>query len=131
MIVSRALARLGGIATRAELLRAGCWPESLTMSINYGKSRRVRPGWYASNDTPAAVVRAVRVGGRLACLSALAYHRGDEDPDVLHILVPRGASGLRVRDEKVVVHWTRKPLDGTRHAVTEKFAEQQALACTR
>jgi hypothetical protein len=147
--IPKALESLGGFAHRHELVGMGCWPAMIDLSLYYRKILRVRQGQYASVGTPPAVLRALRVGGRLACVSALAYYergrapagRGRRDGgasgrgaggagDPLHVLVRRGASRLGIRaGEAVVVHWTRREVEGTRLVVSERAARAQAAWC--
>ncbi|MCU1422782.1 MAG: hypothetical protein JWN36_2433 [Microbacteriaceae bacterium] len=162
--VPEALELLGGFASRDELIGMRCWPETIDMALYYRKILRVRRGQYASLDTPPAILRALRVGGRLACVSALAFYAGREEtraaaeetgaaaeetraaaegaaaaaagPDAksgrddLHILVKQGASRLGVlADQSVVVHWTRRDVEGTRMVVSERVARAQAASC--
>jgi very-short-patch-repair endonuclease len=56
----------------------------------------VRRGWYAAPDTPDDLVTAVRVGGRLACVSAGA-HYGWATPERhgVHVCVAENAARLR------------------------------------
>jgi hypothetical protein len=114
----------------------------IDLSLYYRKILRVRQGQYASVGTPPAVLRALRVGGRLACVSALAYYEqggGSESGpgasdgakgDPLHVLVKHGASRLGIHArEPVVVHWTRREVEGTRLIVSERVARAQAVGC--
>jgi hypothetical protein len=100
---------------------------------------RIRHGIYALPDLPADILCAVTVGGRLGRASALAhYGLGDATP-LLHVTVERGAKWLRSPyDAKtpldpsrdgVVVHWTRRRLDGTRLVVSAAEAQPQAARC--
>lgn len=59
------------IRTRAKLLAMGMSSRDLTRAVAGGVLIRVRRGLYALPDTPTPVVHAVRIGGRLACLSVL------------------------------------------------------------
>ncbi|MGV8894939.1 MAG: hypothetical protein ACOH10_01595 [Rhodoglobus sp.] len=81
MKASEALERLGGYASRAELIAAGCWPEMVDMGLYYRQILRVRRGHYASIDTPMQVLKALRVGGTLACVSAVDYYEGHHRPE--------------------------------------------------
>ncbi|MBK4347599.1 type IV toxin-antitoxin system AbiEi family antitoxin domain-containing protein [Lacisediminihabitans changchengi] len=65
---------LGGVATAAELRERGHPAWELRMLLDYGRLVRVRKGWYATTSTPIELVRAWRVGGRLACVSAPGGH---------------------------------------------------------
>jgi hypothetical protein len=92
----------------------------------------VRRGWYALPGVPEDAIRAARVGGRLACVSALAHHNGGvtaaDQP--LHVAVVRASSRLRFYDAEVVVlHWSRQRLPGTRLAVSEEVARAQTARC--
>jgi hypothetical protein len=128
--IPKALESLGGFAHRHELVGMGCWPAMIDLSLYYRKILRVRQGQYASVGTPPAVLRALRVGGRLACVSALAYYERGRAGDPLHVLVRRGASRLGIRaGEAVVVHWTRREVEGTRLVVSERAARAQAAWC--
>ena len=66
--------RLGGVAWRRELIEAGSWDDIIDMSVSFGRLRRVRRGLYVLPDISEAAVIALRVGGRLACISSLAHH---------------------------------------------------------
>ncbi|MGX5697705.1 endonuclease domain-containing protein [Agromyces soli] len=59
----------------------------------------VRRGWYAADDAPSEIVRAVRVGGALTAASVVRLHGlwSSTDP-MLHVRVPRNASRLRGPD---------------------------------
>lgn len=57
--------------TRAELLAEGMSRRALTAAVRSGELIRARRGCYLPADAPDDVVRAVRVGGRLTCLSLL------------------------------------------------------------
>ncbi|TXN31526.1 type IV toxin-antitoxin system AbiEi family antitoxin domain-containing protein [Lacisediminihabitans profunda] len=132
---------LGGIARLSELASHGYSPEIIGMLVDYGRIIRVRKGWYAITDTDDALLRAWRVGGRLACVSALAHHGlGEPDPLALHVSVSRTASRLRTAhdyrerlaehpDPAIIVHWTRRPVLGDRRAVDAEFAREQAALC--
>lgn len=129
MKAPEALERLGGVATRAELLALGCNEWLIDLSLYYGRIRRVRVGQYALLDTPAPILRALSIGGRLACKSALAFHTGGEVEMPLHVLVPYGRSRLGPRSHDMIVHWTRRRVAGTRLVVSHETAERQAASC--
>ncbi|WP_281882120.1 type IV toxin-antitoxin system AbiEi family antitoxin domain-containing protein [Agromyces rhizosphaerae] len=89
---------LGGIATRRQLLDAGHSPGLLTMAVRAGVLRRVRRGHYASTSAERAAVVAVRVGGRLGCVSAAASLGMWAGSDAaVHIALPANAARLRTR----------------------------------
>ncbi|MES1169244.1 MAG: hypothetical protein ABUL47_01000 [Leifsonia sp.] len=128
-----------GIASRRELMVNGLDPGWVELAAWYGRHViRVRNGWFARAGERRDVVRAWRVGGRLTCVSAVAFHEGDEPGPVLHVEVPANAARLRDPDDRrrrlpadaaVVVHWTRHPGPGSRRAVTADHAEAVAAHC--
>lgn len=130
--------RLGGLASMGELLYLGHWRELIEIALRYRSLVRVRRGWYALPGEPESVMRAWRVGGRLACVSAVAYWRGNRPTAELHIEVPANAAHLRNPDDPqrklspadaVVVHWARHPQGGDSRAVSLRHAEEQSLRC--
>jgi hypothetical protein len=133
--------RSGGIASKRQLVAWGVDASWIDLAAWYGRHViRVRHGWFARSTEHPEVIRAWRVGGRLTCVSALAFHEGmdaDAGP-VLHVEVPGNACQLRDPDRSrdrlgsdaaVVIHWTRNPGPGTRRAVSRKHAEQVAARC--
>lgn len=91
--------------------------------------QRLRKGWYGVLDLDPEIAEAVRLGGTLACRSALAHYGLDPSDGRLHIAVGSGP-GPSAR-EGLVVHWTRTPLDQRRPAVSRDEAERQAARCIR
>ena len=130
------LERHGGVATTAELYRHGKTQSMLFWSVAYGTLIRIREGLYCGPDLPADAVRALRVGGRLACVSALAFHGAGAVPDLLHVVVDGNTPRLRDpdtgepgRSPKTVIHWSRRELDGDRISVSAEEAHRQAAKC--
>ena len=131
--------RQGGFVSRRQLLAWGVCPDSIDVAAWYGRSViRVRKGWYARPSENREVLRAWRVGGRLTCVSALAFHAGAAAGPVLHVEVPASATQLRDPDSyrrrldadaAVVIHWARRPGPGNRRAVDAGYAENVAAAC--
>lgn len=101
------------------------------MALYYRKILRVRRGHYASTTTPQPLLRALRVGGRLACISAVDFYEGRYHPEQpVHVLVAYGASRLgHDPSGPAVIHWTRRPVEGTRTIVSERVALSQATRC--
>ncbi|HEY4225690.1 MAG TPA: hypothetical protein VGM70_07740 [Pseudolysinimonas sp.] len=134
-----AIERHQGLASRHEVLMSRILPAWFDLSVRYGRGViRVRKGWYARSDERPDVLRAWRVGGRLTCVSAAAFHAGVPAGPVLHVEVPAGAVRLRDPDHAdrrlqpdaaVVVHWTRHPGPGDRRAVGVEHAEAVAALC--
>ena len=87
------LRRLDGVAETRELRDRGIRPTQLAAAVAAEDVLRVRRGWYALPETPAALLTAVRIGGRLACVSAAA-HYGWATPErhAVHVCVAENAS---------------------------------------
>lgn len=91
MNVEQTLRRRGGIASIAALEESGVSARQVERSAAHGTIERLRRGWYAVPDASEPVVRAVRAGGALACVSALAAMGVWTMPDArLHVVIPRG-----------------------------------------
>lgn len=120
---------LGGIATRADLFAHGCTRDEIDLAVRYGWIISVRKGVYASRDLDPTVLRALRVGGRLACVSAVAWFEGRaiRPDEPVHVLVRGNAS--RLGGGEAVIHWSRRRVSGSRGIVDEEVARRQAAAC--
>ena len=102
------------VAATHELLSDGWTKYQLARAVHRGEIVRVRQGWYAAPELAADVQRAVRVGGRLTCVSGARMLGLDTRwTPKLHVAVRRHASRLRSPDdarirrvEGAVVHWT-------------------------
>jgi very-short-patch-repair endonuclease len=125
MDVAAVINRLGGIATKAELAAFGISGFDLTAAVRRGQIRRVRRAHYATPAAPWDAVLAVRVGGRLAGISAAkSYGLWAGFDERLHIAVPANASRLRttyapsfsdevtpdISDRETILHWTAPPV---------------------
>jgi hypothetical protein len=114
--LASAVERLGQVVTRRELIDHGFTGRQLTFAVATGLLIRPRRGWYAAPDADPALIRAVRVGGRLGCVSAAERHgwavarRGE-----LHVSLPENASRLR------------HPDDRTTYPSAEEFRDLQGL----
>lgn len=126
--MTRALGRRGGVATTAELEAAGWTQDLLRIAVEYGQIRRPRRGWYVSQEVSPAVATAVRIGGRLGCVSALAHHGIGGSLYPLHVAVAANTPRLRLDSEDVIVHWSGR-LSGDRQAVSIREALSHAAAC--
>ncbi|HEX4444808.1 MAG TPA: DUF559 domain-containing protein [Galbitalea sp.] len=139
--IARTLSELGGIAPTYELNAHGHSLDVLYGAVQRGEILRPRKGWYASKNLPPEAIRACRVGGRLACLSATgSAGLWMPDDDKLHIEVPITASRLRApNDHRVrlsavhapgtVIHWTSTSSPGTRISVSPGAAVRQVFDC--
>lgn len=122
--------------TTRELYAAGETTASIRSSIEAGYFFRVIGGWYATSTTPEQAVLAMRMGGRLGCVSALQLHGAWFPPDGgLHVLFPSHASGRRSADRdqgaSVFRHWHGKSgRTGSAFAVAPiELALADALEC--
>ena len=107
---------LGGMAQKQQLVRRGAGDRHLTAAVRSGEVTRVRNGWYTTLPADDPRVRAVRVGGRLTGVSAIAAWGGwVERSTTLHVAVPVNAARQRSpgnrrrrlaqRRDGVVLHW--------------------------
>jgi len=121
-------ARHRGLIRTSELLAIGEDDERIRISRNYGKLIHVRQGWWALPGTPAVLLQAWRAGGRLSCISALAFHGLILDMgQPLHIEFAHASKGARLGG--VVPHWSRRTDNGDRQAVSAEVAWRQAARC--
>lgn len=72
-----------GVVSRTQLLETGLGGHDIQTLTETGRLTRLRPGWFASDPADAEVVRAVRAGGVLSCVSALRRHGLWVPPDPL------------------------------------------------
>lgn len=63
-----------GVISRVQLLAADCSPEDIRKLVASETLRPLRRGWYAGSAAEPQVVRAVKAGGALSCISALRLH---------------------------------------------------------
>ncbi|TFB52336.1 endonuclease domain-containing protein [Cryobacterium tagatosivorans] len=131
------------ILQRHDLLAGGMTGREITEAVRSSSLLRVRRDNYALPETDRHTLEAVRVGGRLACVSA-AEELGifSFDSDFTHLHVPRGASRLRsprfrhvalsaIPRNGVELHWWPfiGPGDGTEYAVGARDALAQIIRC--
>ncbi|WP_188509104.1 hypothetical protein [Conyzicola nivalis] len=96
---------------------------------SYGRIVPVRQGWYAVPEVPKDSLRAWRAGGRLTCISAAVQHGlWAHDVDALHVRVAANASRVE-RSPRVVLHWSRAAVTGSRLAVSVEEALQTIRRC--
>jgi very-short-patch-repair endonuclease len=118
------------VATRLQLLRAGATPVELATAVHAGRLVRVRRGYYCRPVAATPLVQAVRIGGRLGCISA-ARSMGiwSVVPESPHVAMRHQASRLRSpadrftaltsdnRDGCLLHWWPQKPGSGSVHTV--------------
>jgi very-short-patch-repair endonuclease len=131
------------IFSRGDLLVSGFTGHTITNAVRSGALIRVRRDHYALPSADRHTLEAVRVGGRLGCVSA-AHELGifAFDTQFTHLHVPRSASRLRsprarqlplnaAPRDGVEVHWW--PLidraDGSEYCVGAKDALAQIIRC--
>ncbi|MFX4274069.1 endonuclease domain-containing protein [Propionibacteriaceae bacterium Y1685] len=78
-----------GVLSRAELWREWGRP-AVERAVREGRLTPLRHGWYALPNAPAEVQRAIRLGGRLDCVSAAEWYG---------LWVPSGL-GLHIRSRR-------------------------------
>ncbi|MFT4124321.1 MAG: type IV toxin-antitoxin system AbiEi family antitoxin domain-containing protein [Microbacteriaceae bacterium] len=99
------------IATRADLLASGWTARRITEAVRSGTIIRLRNGIYTAPDCDPDVAIAVRIGGVLGCVSALAAlgvwtrSRGP-----VHVQLDGRASRIRRGPHGTVLHWRTAPL---------------------
>lgn len=125
--IDREINERGGLLRTSELYALGYWQSLVQWSKWWGTIIHVCKGWWATKETPPAVIAARRAGGRLACVSAMAHHGEGEGDDLLHVALER--SSKHPHDPGVVPHWSRRQLPGNRQAVSLEVAREQAKRC--
>lgn len=131
------------VASTQQLLRGGARARDLTEAVRSGALVRVRRGHYAPAGTAAQLLGAVRVGGRLACVSAAALHGIFVfDASTLHVHLEHGSSRMRtplnrrrpltsMNRDGLQLHWSPvlDPSDGTEYSVGLRDALAQIIRC--
>jgi very-short-patch-repair endonuclease len=105
------------MAQKQQLVALGARGFQLTAAVRTGAVIRVRNGWYSTFDEQDPRLRAVRVGGRLTGISALAA-RGAwvAGGHPLHVSLPDNAARMRSQSDRhkrlnvrttegVMLHW--------------------------
>ncbi len=103
--------------TTGELRARGETRQSIRDGIDCGSWYRVIKGWYATSASPEDAVLAMRIGGRLGCVSALELHGAWVPPaSGVHVVFPTGASDRRTAGRtpgpSIIRHWSA-PWDRT------------------
>lgn len=100
-------------ATTRQLLAQGLTKRDIQHAIRLGQLARVRRGFYSTLSHHDPRVIAVRVGGQLTGVSAIAALGGwlPKTPSVIHVAVPRTHSRLRPAPSgvRVVIRWVDRP----------------------
>lgn len=119
------------IFTRNDLHEIGLSGRRITTAVRSGRLIRLRRDRYARPGLPADVERAVRLGGRLGCVSLLkmlgVFVR---EADRVHVHVARNGSRLRGDpDGSCRVHWEYASESEFAHATTLTEAIRQSVRC--
>ncbi|MGP6169716.1 endonuclease domain-containing protein [Microbacterium sp. A204] len=120
------------VFSRADLLQGGASGHEITRAVNAGLLLRLRRDHYAHPDIDPDVAEAVRVGGRLACLTLLQKLGVFVlNAACLHIFIAPDTSRIRApRLRSTVLHWSRRSQRGkSRHVVSLRDAVLQATLC--
>lgn len=141
---SAVVAALGGVATRGQLLDAGARGVEVSRAVRAGELVRVRRAHYALPEAPREALSAVRIGGRLGCVSALAsYGVWTRAASEVHVALPANAARLRTNralvpaDEpltsdrallQVELHWTDIPFGARIDESAWRVPVERALA---
>jgi len=123
-----------------ELVAAGMTRSQIAWAAGSGRLVRVRVGHFCLPGLDDATQQALRVGGRLACVSELA-RRGawvTEVPTAPHVHLAANASRLRDHREMTrrfdpssgcTLHWGELVAAGSDSRVSPVDAARQAMAC--
>ena len=141
MDAAHLVARHGGALDRRRLHQLGATDHDLRRALRAGSLDRPRRGWYSTWGERDPRFRAMRVGGRLTGLSAVAAHGGWVlGRHALHVAVPANAARLRsqwrrdvrradARPDDVVVHWAAPAHDRGSSTGIVDLAEAVELVC--
>lgn len=142
----RALKRFGGVIATHELAAAGVDAMSLRYLVARRELVRLRKGWFSLPGLTSDVALAWRIGGPLACVSALMHHGLVTAADgplghELHVALRTNTSRMPGRltvaeypesaqGQLIVRHWsTPSYFSGDRLAVSVDAALEQARHC--
>lgn len=131
------------VMSTSELVSGGASWRRLHRAEESGALIRVRRGYYAHPEASQDVVEAVRVGGRLACVSAVrAEGIFGFDDGAIHVHVRQTASRLgsprerslpvlNNKDKAAIVHWGSLicPSSGNEYSVGLVDAIRQIFLC--
>ncbi|KAA0961953.1 hypothetical protein FQ142_01010 [Microbacterium sp. ANT_H45B] len=120
------------VFSRSQLIRKGLTGRRIAAAVARSDLLHIRRDRYALPTAPSDVVTAVRIGGRVSCLSLLVamgvfVHRSRG----LHVLVTPGSSRLRLsKNSTTVLHWrVRSSVDGCLHAAPIVDAVAHSVFC--
>ena len=120
------------VFSRAAMLQGGGTGDDITRAVKAGLLLRLRRDHYAYPDVDPDVFQAVRVGGRMACLTLLqklgVFVLKSVGP---HIQLAPHMSRIRQPEVKsTVMHWSQRTLkECPRHVVSIRDAVWQSVLC--
>lgn len=120
------------VLTRADLLEDGMSPRAITQSVRRGSLHRLRRDRYAATGIDEDVAEAVRIGGRLTCLSLLrALGVFVLQNSRLHVHVRPGSSRIRrPKSSSTILHWdVWSGWEAAKHATSLRDAVRHAVRC--
>jgi very-short-patch-repair endonuclease len=123
---------VGGVARVSQLRGRGATTSDIRAAIASGALVRIRKGWLHTPDAAPELIRAVALGGRLACLSAARYLGlwTPESTEVLHIARPAHAGHTFGDASDCEVHWQSTNWSATPGAIEQIDAIiRQVLLC--
>jgi hypothetical protein len=102
-------AGVSGVVSTAELRSQGLNKRAIAVAVSQGRLQPIIRGWFATPSAHPEAVRAIRLGARAGCVSALSVAGAWVPPDPgLHVVMPAHASGRRLAiavPSDVTVHW--------------------------
>ena len=113
---TQALLHVGGVAHGRTLKAAGVSQKELERATRAGGVHRIRSGWYCLPHDESDTVRALRVGGRVTCVSRLEPLEVWLVPDGrLHVAVNSARSLLRspLNRDQPLASWREHPTVAT------------------
>lgn len=134
---------VGGIINLASLRASGIGKQARASAVRSGELIRLRNGWFARPDADPHRSAAVRIGGRITCVSRLSELGLWTMPDSrLHVSVRGDATRLRSAADRrvafsqsphpdVALHWPDYPWDAPTSAIADSLESSIAhlLGC--
>ena len=119
------------VLTRADLVAQGMSTHQITAAVRERRLLRARRGVYVRPGMPPQVLAAVRIGGRLTCLSLLeVIGIFVHSRPALHVCVPAHLSRSRGRRPKnAILHWGGRAESWHDHVVSLGEAIRQSVLC--
>lgn len=119
------------VFTRAELRSSGLRGRELTALVRSGRLLRLRRDRYARPDVDPVIAEAVRIGGRVTCVSLLRLLGAFVlEAQGVHVQVEPHRSRLGCRDAAAHrVHWAEDDAASALHVTSLDAAVRHAVRC--